>query len=55
MDSDKELRDKIAGIVDDLKEMREGHRKFTLILTDPLSHSFVSNPFHPSEDTRMKI
>ncbi len=35
--------------------MREGKRKFTLILTDPLSHSFIANPFHPSEDPRLKV
>ncbi len=26
-----------------------------MVLVDPLSHSFVSNPFHPNEDTRLKI
>jgi len=35
--------------------MREGKRKFTLILVDPLSHSFLSNPYHPDPDPRLKI
>lgn len=35
--------------------MREGKRKFTLILTDPLSHSFFSNPYSPDPDKRLKI
>ena len=35
--------------------MREGSRKFTLILVDPLAHSFVSSPYMPDPDPRMKI
>lgn len=26
-----------------------------MILVDPLSHSFISNPFAPNEDPRLKI
>ena len=35
--------------------MREGKRKFTMILLDPISHSFISNPNHPSPDPRLTI
>ena len=35
--------------------MREGKRKFTLQLIDPLSHSFISNPFQPNPDPRLTI
>jgi zinc finger protein len=55
VDSDKEFAGRIAALLQDLKELREGKRKFTLILIDPLSHSFIANPFLPSEDPRVKI
>jgi len=35
--------------------MREGQKPFTLILTDPISHSFISNPNHPEKDPRCTI
>lgn len=35
--------------------MRQGKRKFTLILTDPLSHSFISNPNQPNADPRLTV
>lgn len=35
--------------------MREGQKPFTLILTDPLAHSFISNPYHPDADPRAII
>jgi len=35
--------------------MREGKKKFVMELIDPLSHSFISNPFSPNEDPRLKI
>jgi len=35
--------------------MREGQRPFTLILTDPISHSFISNPWQPEKDPRCTI
>ena len=35
-----------------MKKLREGGRKFTLILKDPLAHSFLQNPYHPNEDPR---
>jgi C4-type Zn-finger protein len=30
--------------------MMNGTKKFTLILEDPLSNSFLQNPYHPEED-----
>lgn len=35
-----------------LLDMREGRRKFKIILRDPLGHSFLQNPYHPNEDPR---
>jgi zinc finger protein len=55
VDSDAEFSGRIAALLQDLCDMRDGKRPFTMILTDPLSHSFFSNPFHPSPDTRLEI
>lgn len=41
-------------LLKDLESMREGNRPFTLILKDPLAHSFLQNPFHPDEDKTCK-
>jgi C4-type Zn-finger protein len=38
-----------------LNNMREGKRKFTMILNDPLAHTFISNPYLPNEDKGLKI
>jgi zinc finger protein len=54
-DSDKEFSGRIKALLQDLDEMRDGKRKFTMILIDPLSHSFLSNPFHPEPDQRLTI
>lgn len=35
--------------------MREGTKPFTMILTDPLSQSFISNPYHPEQDKHCTI
>jgi len=35
--------------------MREGLKPFTIILTDPLAHSFISNPWLPEVDQRATI
>jgi zinc finger protein len=55
VDSDQEFAARISVLLQDLSEMSSGKRPFTMILTDPLSHSFISNPFLPNEDTRLKI
>lgn len=55
VDSDTEFSGRISALLQDLDDMQNGKRPFTMILVDPLSHSFFSNPFHPNEDTRLKI
>lgn len=55
VDSDKEFGERIALLLKDLDEMREGKRKFTMILVDPLAHSFIANPNHPNPDKNVKI
>jgi C4-type Zn-finger protein len=35
--------------------MKEGRKPFTMILIDPLSRSFLQNPYHPLEDKKAKI
>lgn len=55
VDSDPEFAGKISNILDELNRMREGQKPFTMILTDPLSHSFISNPWNPDKDTRATI
>ena len=41
-------------LLKDLKDMQEGTKHYTLILTDPLGKSFMQNPNHPEEDKKMK-
>jgi zinc finger protein len=36
-----------------LMEMRDGKRKFTLRLVDPLARSFLQNPYAPDEDRKV--
>lgn len=50
VDSDHEFGQKMGILFDTLMEMRDGKRKFTLILIDPLARSFLQNPYHPAED-----
>eukprot|EP01007_Sphenomonas_quadrangularis_P003484 NODE_6_length_3702_cov_222.500684_g4_i0.p1 GENE.NODE_6_length_3702_cov_222.500684_g4_i0~~NODE_6_length_3702_cov_222.500684_g4_i0.p1 ORF type:complete len:529 (+),score=84.15 NODE_6_length_3702_cov_222.500684_g4_i0:94-1680(+) len=38
-----------------LDEMRQGLRPFTLLIDDPLSASYIQNPFAPEEDPCLKI
>ena len=42
-------------LLGELTECRNGEREFTLILVDPLAHSFLQNPYHPKPDTRVLI
>ena len=55
VDSDKEFRERIDRLLEDLLAMRSGNRNFTLTLVDPLAHSFISSPYLPDPDPRMKI
>ena len=53
-DSDSEFHARISVLLKDLLDMREGRRPFILIMKDPLSHSFLQNPYHPEEDKTLK-
>lgn len=39
-------------LLNDLKDCRENRKSFTLIMKDPLGHSFLQNPDHPAEDKK---
>ena len=54
-DSDTEFSGRMSALLQDLADMRDGKKPFTLILTDSLSHSFLSNPYHPDPDQRLTI
>jgi len=49
------MKNKMEDLRQKLKIMREGQMKFTMILVDPLAHSFISNPYHPNADPRLTI
>jgi C4-type Zn-finger protein len=55
VDSDPEFAGKMSNVLEELSRMREGLRPFKLILTDPLAHSFLANPWHPEADKRATI
>lgn len=44
----------MAEFLGDLIKMKDGQKPFTLHLIDPLSRSFLQNPFHPEEDHKAK-
>jgi C4-type Zn-finger protein len=46
-DSDDDFTQKIKNIIATLDQFMSGDKKFTLILDDPLSNSFLRNPYHP--------
>lgn len=52
-DSDKETAEKVNTFYDNLEEFKEGKKPFTLIINDPLDHSFIQNIYHPKEDERV--
>ena len=54
-DSDSYFWWKMKKLVNSLEKMMEGEAEFTMILTDPLSHSFLQNPHHPEEDKNVSI
>lgn len=37
-------------LFEDLKLMMNGSIPFTMILRDPVGHSFLQNPYHPDVD-----
>ena len=50
-----EMSSKMDELRQKLKSMREGEMKFTMVLVDPLAHSFISNPYHPNPDPNLTI
>ncbi len=55
IDLDGESSIKMKSFLNDLLMMKDGEKSFTLQLIDPLSRSFLQNPFHPLEDKKAKI
>jgi C4-type Zn-finger protein len=35
-------------LLKELEELRTGLKPFTLVMKDPLGHSFLQNPFYPN-------
>lgn len=54
-DSDSDFWMKITELVGKIDRMISGELGFTLVLTDPLSHSFLQNPHLPEEDPNVTI
>lgn len=54
-DSDDDFAVRMRKLIKTLEEMMAGNIKFTLILEDPLSNSFLQNPFHPDADPNTVI
>ena len=50
VDSDQEFGERMKALLTNLMAMRNGERKFTLRLVDPLARSFMQNPYAPGED-----
>lgn len=40
---------------DNLAELRDMKRPFTLIIDDPLDNSFIQNPYYPEDDRRTEV
>ena len=49
-DSDQEFGARMKQLLESLMDMRNGKRKFTLRLVDPLARSFLQNPYAPADD-----
>ena len=41
--------------IENLKQLKEGNEKFTLILDDPLSNCFIYNPNAPNDDPQIEV
>jgi len=54
-DSDAKFKDQMAKVLAALNECIEVKRPFTMILDDPLSNSFIQNPYYPDPDPRVKV
>lgn len=54
-DSDSEFSKRMDALFESLKDCREGRKPFTLILIDPLGHSFLQNPRYPEPDVGLIV
>jgi zinc finger protein len=54
-DSDDDFSTKIRALIKKIEDMMTGSVPFTMILEDPLSNSFLQNPYHPEEDKNVKV
>jgi len=54
IDSDSEFAIKMKEFLANLLKLKDGERPFTITLIDPLSRSFLQNPYHPMEDKKSK-
>ena len=52
---DSAIGKKWKAFIEKLKEYKEGHIPFTLILDDPLSNCFIYNPNAPNEDPQIEV
>jgi len=46
---------KFLAFLDQLKELKEGKKPFTLIIDDPADNCFIYNPFAPEVDPKLTI
>jgi len=51
--ADKEFTSRFDGFIEKLEKYQQGQEKFTLIMDDPLSNSWLSNPHHPRADPKV--
>lgn len=54
-DSDEAFGIRMKKLLGELMECRMGTREFTLIMVDPLAHSFLQNPYYPNPDTKVLV
>lgn len=54
-DSDKVFFQRMEKLLKELKDCREGNMAFTMILVDPLGHSFMQNPNFPDADPSVLV
>jgi C4-type Zn-finger protein len=51
---DGEFSGRMKIFLNDLLSMKNGEKPFTITLIDPISSSFLQNPYHPQEDKKAK-
>jgi zinc finger protein len=55
VDSDEGYAARMRSLMEDLEELRNGRKPFTMILDDPLGFSFLQNPWHPEKDMCVRL